>query len=67
MSGQIPLAGQLPHGYRNYSGNSYESYKEIIEGTALMFIQHNHANVPLAVLRKDVNDIIELEKELKRV
>lgn len=66
-SGDIPLSSDFPEKYRNYTGNDYTAYIDLIEGVVREFIEHNRANVEPEVYEKNVRDVVEFEKKLYMV
>lgn len=63
----LPLDEELPLKYRNYTGNDYAVYRQMIKRVAELFINHTRADVSEERLEKDIDDIIELEKALYMV
>ncbi|KAK0169102.1 hypothetical protein PV327_002848 [Microctonus hyperodae] len=62
--GSIPLYRKLPQKYRNYTGDDYDTYAELITKITQMFANYNKASITNTMIKKDVQDLVKFEKEL---
>ncbi|KAK0083264.1 hypothetical protein PV326_006824 [Microctonus aethiopoides] len=62
--GSIPLYRKLPQKFRNYTGDDYGTYSELITKVTQMFADHNKASITNEMIKKDVQDLVKFEKEL---
>lgn len=63
----LPLEDHLPNKYRNSTEKAWEDYASVIEQIAKEFITHNKADVKDATLKKDVDDVVALDRKLYEV
>uniref|UniRef100_A0A0C9RX37 MMEL1_4 protein n=1 Tax=Fopius arisanus TaxID=64838 RepID=A0A0C9RX37_9HYME len=65
--GSLPFAKEFPHKWYLGRDEMMEEYAKVIEKVAIEFIKHNKAAVTEEMLRKDIDDLLEFDRQIQKL